>query len=35
MDGIWIEMYEATKSVIGEKKISDYVIAGGVSAAVS
>ena len=34
MDKIWIEMYDAAKSVLGEKKISDYVIAGGVSAAV-
>lgn len=34
MDKIWIEMYETAKSVAGEKKISDYVIAGGVSAAV-
>ncbi|MBQ8119361.1 MAG: cytidine deaminase [Ruminococcus sp.] len=34
MDKIWDKMYEAAKSVIGEKKISDYVVAGGVSAAV-
>ena len=34
MDKTWIEMYEAAKAVIGEKVISDYVTAGGVSAAV-
>ncbi len=34
MDKTWIEMYNAAKAVIGEKVISDYVTAGGVSAAV-
>ena len=34
MDRVWIEMYEAAKAVMGEKVISDYVTAGGVSAAV-
>jgi len=34
MEKIWIEMYEAAKAVIGEKVISEYVTAGGVSAAV-
>ncbi len=34
MDKIWEEMYNAAKSVLGEVTISDYVTAGGVSAAV-
>lgn len=34
MDKTWTQMYEAAKAVIGEKVISDYVSAGGVSAAV-
>ena len=34
MDRVWIEMYEAAKAVMGEKVISDYVTAGGVSATV-
>lgn len=34
MDKVWEEMYEAAKAVLGEKVISDYVTAGGVSAAV-
>ncbi|SCW26754.1 Cytidine deaminase [Ruminococcaceae bacterium YRB3002] len=34
MDKIWIDMYEAAKAVLGEKVISEYVTAGGVSAAV-
>ena len=34
MDKIWTQMYEAAKAVIGEKVISDYVTAGGGSAAV-
>ena len=34
MDQIWVEMYHAAKKVLGEHIISDYVTAGGVSAAV-
>lgn len=34
MEKIWEEMYEAAKNVLGEKVISDYVTAGGVSAAI-
>ena len=34
MDKIWNEMYNATKAVHNERRISDYVDAGGVSAAV-
>ena len=34
MDKIWIEMYNAAKAVHNERRISDYVDAGGVSAAV-
>lgn len=34
MDKIWNEMYEAAKSVHNERRISEYVDAGGVSAAV-
>ena len=34
MDSIWIEMYQAAKRVQNERKISDYVDAGGVAAAV-
>lgn len=34
MDKIWNEMYEAAKAVQNERKISEYVEAGGVSAAV-
>lgn len=34
MDKIWNEMYEAAKAVQNERKISDYVDAGGVAAAV-
>lgn len=34
MDGIWNEMYDAAKSVHYERRISEYVDAGGVSAAV-
>lgn len=34
MDQIWKEMYEAAKAVRNERKISDYVEAGAVSAAI-
>lgn len=34
MDKIWNEMYETAKAVQNERKISDYVDAGGVAAAV-
>lgn len=34
MDKIWNEMYNAAKAVHNERRISDYVDAGGVSAAV-
>ncbi len=34
IDKVWEEMYEAAKSVLGSKVISDYVTAGEVSAAV-
>ena len=34
MDSIWDEMYRAAKKVQNERKISDYVEAGGVAAAV-
>lgn len=34
MDNIWLEMYEAAKAVQNERKISDYVEAGGVAAAI-
>lgn len=34
MDKIWNEMYNAAKGVHNERRISDYVDAGGVSAAV-
>lgn len=34
MDAIWKEMYEAAKAVQNERKVSDYVLAGGVAAAV-
>ena len=34
MDKIWQEMYNAAKKVQNERKISDYIEAGGVSAAV-
>lgn len=34
MDKIWNEMYEAAKAVQNERRISEYVDAGGVSAAV-
>lgn len=34
MDKIWKEMYEAAKAVLAERRISDYVTCGEVSAAV-
>lgn len=34
MDKIWQEMYSAAKNVQNERKISDYIEAGGVAAAV-
>ena len=34
MDKIWDEMYKAAKSVLNERRISDYVTCGEVSAAV-
>ena len=34
MDKIWQDMYEAAKAVHHEKEISEFVSAGGVSAAV-
>lgn len=34
MDPIWTALYEAAKSVQNDRKISDYVEAGGVAAAI-
>jgi cytidine deaminase len=34
MEKIWQEMYEAAKSVLNERKISDYVTCGEVGAAI-
>ncbi len=34
MDKIWTEMYKAAKSVQNGRKISDYIEAGGVAAAI-
>ena len=34
MEKIWNEMYEAAKSVLNERRISEYVTCGEVSAAV-
>ena len=34
MDKIWTEMYEAAKAVLNERRISEYVTCGEVSAAV-
>lgn len=34
MDKIWNEMYQAAKTVRNDRKLSDYVEAGGVAAAV-
>ncbi len=34
MDSIWLDMYKAAKAVQNERKISNYVEAGGVAAAI-
>lgn len=34
MDKIWNELYDAAKAVLNERRISDYVTAGEVSAAI-
>ncbi len=34
MEKIWIEMYEAAKAVLNERRISEYVTCGEVSVAV-
>ena len=34
MEAIWKKMYDAAKAVQNERKVSDYVYAGGVAAAV-
>lgn len=34
MDKIWVEMYNAAKAVLGERRVSDYVTCGEVSAAI-
>ena len=34
MEQIWMEMYQAAKKVQNDRKISDYVEAGGVAAAI-
>ena len=34
MEKIWTEMYDAAKAVLRERRISDYVICGEVSAAI-
>ena len=34
MDKIWIEMYDAARAVLNERKISDYLSCGEVAAAV-
>ena len=34
MEKIWYEMYEAAKAVLNERRISEYVTCGEVSAAV-
>lgn len=34
MDKIWVEMYDAAKSVRNERHISDYVLCGQVAAAI-
>ena len=34
MEQVWKEMYQAAKTVQNERKISDYVDAGGVAAAI-
>ena len=34
MEAIWKEMYQAARAVQNERKVSDYVLAGGVGAAI-
>ena len=34
MNTVWGELYEAAKRVQNERKISDYIDAGGVAAAI-
>jgi len=34
MDKIWNEMYKVAKATLNEQKISDYIVAGGVSACI-
>lgn len=34
MENIWVEMYEAAKAVLNERRISEYVTCGEVSAAI-
>ena len=34
MEQIWIEMYEAAKAVLNERRISEYVTCGEVDAAI-
>lgn len=34
MDQIWIKLYEAARAVQNERRVSDYVLAGGVGAAI-
>lgn len=34
MEAIWMELYETAKNVRNERKVSDYVEAGGVGAAI-
>lgn len=34
MDKVWIEMFEAAKAVQNPRKVSDYIEAGGVAAAI-
>ena len=34
MDAVWTKMYDAASAVLGERKISDYVLAGSVAAAI-
>lgn len=34
MEAIWTTLYDAARSVLNERKVSDYVLAGGVGAAI-
>lgn len=34
MEAIWTTLYQSAKSVMNERKVSDYVLAGGVGAAI-